>query len=169
MKLPWTKDPYVAAPHPPMISDEEMVAREAAWQANLKDRAERTARIPENLVGYRLSRGCTCGAEEKAQSVWGDMRPSMGISHKDDCEAMRALFVQVIEVDSPARSIPLAPFCYICGVAQTEEHAALPHGEYGIAWDRVPVRKTCDTTRNTHHFNRGVRCDCGAMTKAGGG
>ena len=34
---------------------------------------------------------------------------------------------------------PLAPICYICGCAQTEEHAALPHNDYGVAWDRVPV------------------------------
>lgn len=71
-------------------------------------------------------------------------------------------FAPMATINAP----PLAPICYICGVAQDEEHAALPHNEYGVAWDRVSVRKTCDTTRNTHYFNRGERCDCGAMTKA---
>ena len=27
---------------------------------------------------------------------------------------------------------PIAPICYICGCAQTEEHAALPHDDYGV-------------------------------------
>jgi len=97
MKMPWTKDVPVAVPPPLTISDEERAARAAEWQAKLKERAARTARIPENLVGYRLSRGCTCGAEKKAQETWGDMRPSMGILHDDGCEMMEALYVQVIE------------------------------------------------------------------------
>jgi len=101
MKLPWTKEAPVVVPQPPMISDEEMAAREAEWQAKLKERVERTARIPENLVGYRLSHGCTCGADAERIAREGSlaMISSMPTYHKDDCEVMNALYVQVIEVE----------------------------------------------------------------------
>ena len=99
MKMPWMKEPTFVVPHPPMITDEEVLARREAWEAQLRDRAERTARIPENLVGYRLSRGCTCGAEAEALKTMGSRNGlgSMGIRHEDACEMLRGLFAQVIE------------------------------------------------------------------------
>ena len=91
----------------------------------------------------------------------------IGESHADYCtegvkegwEGFGTAVMPQATINAP----PLAPICYVCGCANTEEHAALPHNDYGVAWDRVPVRKsTCDTTNDVHYFNRRFdRCDCG--------
>jgi hypothetical protein len=84
-----------------MISDDEQREREAEWERQKQERLERMARVPEDLAGYRLSRGCTCGAQAEAEKKWGtDVRywGSMGIPHSDDCEWVRALYIQIIEI-----------------------------------------------------------------------
>ena len=69
----------------------------------------------------------------------------IGESHADYCtvgvkEGWEG-FGKTVTPQATINAPPLAPICYICGCAQTEEHAALPHNDYGVAWDRVPVRK----------------------------
>ncbi len=102
MRLPWTKQWRTLSPPPPPITDEEMAERRAKFEAYRQELAERTARIPRNLEGYRLIDGCTCGAQARAEATWGkDMRlwSSMGIAHEDDCEELRGLFIRIIEDD----------------------------------------------------------------------
>lgn len=73
----------------------------AKFDEMMRVRMERTMLIPPDLAGFRLGRGCTCGAEIEARRLGGGSvmnYSSMGVKHTDDCELVTALNIQIIEV-----------------------------------------------------------------------
>lgn len=113
-------------------SEEVRRARAAVWDAFL--------RLHNGMLQSR-------GAQQSASLSW-----ACGEALDDLIEAVARAVSTAVKATT---EWPLAPICYICGCPQTAEHAALPHGEYGVIDDQK--RACCGAPFSERHADNCAR------------